>query len=390
MARLTDRGVAAIRPADTRQQVVDDLTPGLQLIVQTTGRKSWAIRYRVGDKMRRLALGSYPVVGLSEAREKARKALADVQAGKDPQGEKEQAKADTVAAVVEEFDKFHLSKLKSRDNALGFLRRSIVAEWGHRPVTEITKRDVSRLLLSIVASGKAVTANRTFAHVRKFFNWCAEHGYITSAPTDRMKMPTEEESRDRFLTDQEIVWFWQATGAMPAPYRQALRVLLLTGQRHAEVVGMTDAEISGEVWYLSAERTKNGMPHQVPLSAAVLEELAMVPRTGDAGLIFTTNGTSSITNLNDKADNAVDAMSHLAGTQIERWRPHDLRRTVETGLARLGVAESLIDRITNHISAQPKMRRIYNQHDYAREKREALEAWASHVLMLTNSESGCL
>lgn len=388
MARFTDRGVAAIRANGTRQQIKDDLCKGLYLVVQPTGSKSWSIRYRAGDVQRRLTLGEYPALGLSDAREQARQAMADAQSGRDPQGDKQEAKANTVAAVVDEFDRFHLSKLKSRDNALGFLRRSIVKEWGHRPVTEITKRDVSRLLLNIVASGKGVTANRTFAHVRKFFNWCAEHGYVVAAPTDRMKMPTEEESRNRFLTDQEIGWFWTATETLPAPYRQALRVLLLTGQRHNEVVGMTDEEINGAVWHLPAARSKNGLQHDVPLSDAVLAELEMVQRIGDAGLIFTTNGTSPITNLNDKADDTVDAMSELAGQEVPRWRPHDLRRTLETGLARLGVAESLIDRITNHISAQPKMRRVYNQHDYAEEKRAALESWAAHVQGLVNENGG--
>lgn len=385
MARLTDRGVAAIKASGTRQQIKDDLCKGLYLVVQPTGAKSWSIRYRAASVQRRLTLGDYPALSLSTAREQARHAMADAQGGRDPQGDKQEAKANTVKGVVGEFEKYHLSKLKSGKNALGFLQRSIVKEWGHRPVTEITKRDVSRLLLSIVASGRAVTANRTFAHVRKFFNWCAEHGYITAAPTDRMKMPTDEISRDRFLTDQEIFWFWKATEVMAAPYRQALRVLLLTGQRHNEVVGMTEAEIDGDMWRLPAERSKNGLPHDIPITETVAAELALVKRIGDAGLIFTTNGTSPITNLNHKADDTVAAMSELACGGVARWRPHDLRRTLETGLARIGVAESLIDRITNHISAQPKMRRIYNQHDYAAEKREALEAWEAHVLSLVES-----
>lgn len=385
MPRLTDRGVAAIKATAERQQISDDLTPGLQLIVQATGKKSWAIRYRTGGKMRRLTLGNYPMVGLSEARDKARRAMADVQAGKDPQGEKEQAKADTVTAVVDEFDRFHLSTLKSRKDALGFLRRSAVNAWGHRPIREITKRDVSRLLLGLVAEGKEVAANRTFAHLRKFFNWAAEHGYIDTPPTERMKMPTKEESRDRFLDDREIALFWQATENMPAPYRQALRMLLLTGQRRGEVCGINSAEIHGDVWHLPAARSKNGLAHDVPLSGAAMTELDLLPRQGDAGLIFTTNGTSPITNLNDKANDALSAMIELAGTEIERWRPHDLRRTVETGLARLGVAESLIDRITNHISGQPTIRRVYNRHDYAAEKRAALEAWANHLQTLAES-----
>ncbi|MBI6628281.1 tyrosine-type recombinase/integrase [Pontibaca salina] len=383
MARLTDRGVAAIKPTDERQQIADDNCKGLSLIVHRTGRKTWSIRYRVGAVHRRFTLGEYPVMGLAEARDRAREAMADAQAGLDPQGEKERAKADTVAAVVDEFNRFHLSKLKSGKNALGFLNRSIVKEWGHRPVVDITKRDVSRLLLNIVASGREVTANRTFAHVRKFFNWCAEHGYLENAPTDRMKMPTKEESRDRFLTDGEIALFWAATEKMASPYRQALRLLLLTGQRHGEVVGLTSDEVTGDLWHLPSARTKNGIAHDVPLTEAALAELASLPRIGDS-LLITTNGTSPITNLNAKADECLALMVDLAGCEIERWRPHDLRRTLETGLARLGIAESLTDRITNHMSSQPKIRRVYNRHDYAQEKREALTIWAAHITAITN------
>ena len=202
-----------------------------------------------------------------------------------------------------------------------------------------------------------------------------------------MKMPAKEESRDRFLHDGEIRFFWSASETLGAPYKQALRLLLLTGQRHSEVVGMRDVEIEGNLWSLSADRTKNGQPNAVPLSAMALKALEEIPRIGDKGWIFTTTGDGPIWNLNDKADDCWKAMCKIAGHEIPRWRPHDLRRTFETGAAALGIAESVTDRITNHISAIPKIRRTYNRHDYLPEKRQALEAWATHVAAVADGKT---
>lgn len=385
MARLTAASVKAWKPTMERQQVPDDLCVGLYLMVQPTGRKSWTVRYRVGTKHRRYSVGKYPLIGLSEARDKSREILKAVQEGKDPSAEQEQAKADTVRAVVAEFDRFHLSKLKSGKNAMGFLERSIVAEWGDRPLRDITKRDVSRLLLAIVESGREVTANRTFAHVRKFFNWCAENGYIEHPPTDRMKMPVDEKSRERVLSADEIRWFWQACGKEGQPWGHLGKLLLLTGCRLAEVANMTDAEIDGGVWKIPASRTKNGRPHDVPLSDAALDVLADVKRIGDSGYIFTTNGKTPVQGFHKARQHIADAMQTIADAEhgksfdIPHWTFHDLRRTLETEMARMGVPETLIDRLTNHLSAIPKMRRVYQHYDYLDEKRGALECWAVRI-----------
>ncbi|WP_394198012.1 tyrosine-type recombinase/integrase [Litoreibacter albidus] len=386
MARLTAAKVGAWKASEERQQIPDDLCVGLYLMVQPTGRKSWSVRYRVGSAHRRYMVGKFPQIGLAEARDRAREVLKAAQGGKDPSAEKRQAKVDTVRAIVDEFDRFHLSKLKSRKNAMGFLQRSIVAEWGDRPLRDISKRDVSRLVLAIVESGREVTANRTLAHVRKFFNWCAENGYIDHPPTDRMKMPAVEQSRDRFLAAQEIKWFWQACSNQAQPWGHMGKMLLLTGCRLSEVAGMNDAEISGDVWEIPGSRTKNGHAHKVPLSSLASDVLNGVCRIGSSGYIFTTNGATPVSGFHKGRQHIADEMQDLAGAhQIPHWTFHDLRRTLETELARMGVAETLIDRITNHLSAIPKMRRVYQQYDYLQERREALESWANHVKGLNSA-----
>lgn len=378
MARLSERAIAAIKPTNSRQQIADDNCKGLYLTVQSTGKKSWSVRYRVSGIQRRLKLGDYPVIGLSEAREKARKAMADTQEGKDPQATKVAARADTVETVAAEFARFHLSKLKSGDEAMGFLRRSILKEWPHRPVRSITKRDISRLILSIAESGRDVTANRTLAHVAKFFSWAAEHGYVDAPPTFGMKMPAKEKPRDRVLTDTEIKIFWQACDAVGYPWGHLGKMLLLTGQRRGEVAGMTDNEIEGDVWHLPAERSKNALPHDVPLSDEALAVLSSIPRIGD--YLFTTTGRVPISGFTKGRAKIADKMADIAGTDIPAWTWHDLRRTVETGMAPLGVPESIVSRVMNHVSDQPRMAKTYNHYDYLPEKRDALQKWAKKVV----------
>lgn len=380
MVRLTAAKVGALKPTSNRQQIADDLCVGLYLLIQPTGRKSWSVRYRVGKTHRRYSVGKYPLVGLAEARERARIALRAVQDGKDPSAEQQQARADTVRAVVSDFDEFHLSTLKSRKNAMGFLQRSIVAEWADRPLRDITTRDISKLLMGIMASGREVTANRTFAHVRKFFNWASENGYIENSPTDKMKMPAKEIARDRVLSSDEISWFWQACSKEAQPWGCLGKMLLLTGCRLSEVAGMIETEIAGDLWTIPDNRTKNGTMHQVPLSAAAMDVLAQVRRIGLNGYIFTTNGTTPISGFHKGRQRIADAMQELAGDHpIPHWTFHDLRRTLETSMAEMGVNEALIDRITNHLSAIPKMRRVYQKYDYLKERREALEKWSISV-----------
>jgi integrase len=382
MAKLTAASVDKWKPKETRQQIADHLVPGLYFLVQPSGAKSWTLRYRAGGVQRRQKIGGYPAVSLAEARNKARDIKMAVDAGDDPQAKVARVKADTVQAVFDDYKRYKLDRLKSGENAAGFLRRSVVREWGHRPISKITKRDVSKMLFEIVESGREVTANRTLAHARAFFNWAVDNGYAESAPTDRVKMPAKEESRDRWLNDAEIALFWEVTGDMGTPYRQALRLLLLTGCRASEITGLRAGEFDGAILTLPPDRTKNGTSHVLPLPKIAVEELESLPVIGAGEFLVTTTGEGPIWNINKKCDEAWQAMRDIAGDSmaIERFRPHDLRRTLETGMARLGIAESVVDRITNHISAQSKMRRVYDRHDYLREKQEALAQWADHVL----------
>lgn len=403
--KLTQKGIEAIKPDPAKRlEIADASHPGLYLVVQPSGAKGWALRYRQAGKPAKLTLGKFPVMGLAEARKAASEALAKVEAGGDPITEKKQAKAakldaqlterDKIKTLAGDFYKRHLAKLKSGDQARQFLERFTVKAWGERDIQTITKRDVLDLLDSIADSGREVTANRVLAHTRKFLNWCVERDVIAISPATGVKPVAKEASRDRVLTDDEIRLFWRACDAAGQPWGPFGKLLLLTGQRLNEVAQMTDAEIRGQVWHLAASRTKNGRAHNVPLSKAASAVLDAMQRVkNDAGYIHCTNGESAVQGFHKARAAIANKMAELAAedageaVEIPAWTFHDLRRTCATGLARLGVPVRVTEAVLNHISGTGAgIVAVYQLHDYADEKRDALEAWGRYVLALVEGQ----
>ncbi len=401
---FTSRMIEAAKPdSSRRREVPDPALSGLYLVIQPSGAKSWALRYRFAGKPAKLTLGRWPVMGLAEARAAASEALEKIERGKNPAAEKKATKAarieaqlaerDKIKTLVGEFDKRHLSKLNSGRVVRRELDRHVVELWGERDIHEISKRDVIDLLDGIADSGRAVTANRVRAYLNKFFNWCVERDVLALNPATGVKPVVKETSRDRVLSDNEIRWFWQACEAEGFPWGPFGKVLLLTGQRLGEVAAMTDAEITGETWHLTAERTKNKRAHDVPLSAAVVDILADVSRIKDRDgklrFIFTTTGASPVSGFFKAREHLASAMERIAAqergeaVEIPRWTFHDLRRTAATGMARLGIPVRITEAVLNHVSGTGAgIVAVYQRHDYADEKRAALEAWARQVLML--------
>ena len=402
MARvLTAKSVEAMRPDPAKRiELSDAAMPGLWLVVQPSGAKSWAYRYRFDGKPRKLTLGRYPALSLANARDEAGSAARKLELGTDPGTAKLAAKAearvareterDKVKTLIEQFDKRHLSQIKSGPQARQFLDRFVVKEWGERDVRSITKRDVLDLLDGIVDAGTPTTANRVLAHARKFFNWCIEREVLERAPTEGVRPPTREVSRDCVLSDDEIRWLWQASQVVGQPFGPLARVLLLTGQRLREVAGMTEHEIRGEVWHIPAPRTKNGRAHDVPLTDAVRGVLEGIKRVrGAEGLVFSTSGHTPVSGFNRGVIRLRAAMAQAAAAErgepvdIPRWTYHDLRRTAAIGMARLGFPVHVVEAALNHKSGNVSgVAAIYNRHDYAAEKRHALEMWSRHVIEL--------
>ena len=382
---------------DKRLEIPDGGLQGLYLVIQPSGAKAWALRYRFAGKPAKLTLGRWPLMTLADARAAAADALGKIEAGQNPAVEKKATKAakldaqlserDLVKTLLGQFQKRHLAKLKSGDQAWRFLDRFVMPSWGERDIHTITKRDLIDLLDEIADSGRMVTANRVLAHTRKFLNWCVERDVLGSSPATGVKPPVKEDSRDRVLTDQEIRWFWQACNDQGQPWGPMAQLLLLTGQRLGEVAQMTDAEITGAVWHLSSERTKNKRAHDVPFSDAASAVLSGVERVkGKAGYVFTTTGDSAVQGFHKGRAHIAGRMTEIAENEtgqavdIPHWGFHDLRRTAATGLARLGTPVRVTEAVLNHISGTGGgIVAVYQRHDYADEKRTALDAWARLV-----------
>ncbi|CAM5419892.1 Prophage integrase IntS [Frigidibacter albus] len=400
--KLTAATVDRMQPSDRRQEIPDSLCTGLYLTVQPSGKKGWQVRYRHGGVHRRMSLGAYPVLSLADARQRARDTLAAATEGRDPSEEVKAAKApkpeddrDKIKALIGQYHKRHLSGLKSGDVVRRELDRFVVAQWGERDIHDITRRDVIDLLDGIADSGRVVTANRIRAYLSKFLNWAVERDILPMSPATGVKPVAKETSRDRVMNDDEIRWFWAACEAEGFPWGPLGKVLLLTGQRLNEAAQITEGEIRGDLWHLSSDRTKNARAHDVPLSDAVRAVLCAVERIeGRPGFIFTTTGTSPVSGFFKARAHLAEAMEQIAAKErgepvtIPRWTFHDLRRTAATGMARLGIAVRVTEAVLNHVSGTGGgIVGVYQRHDYADEKRQALEAWARFVLSLVEGKA---
>nr|WP_156362945.1 DUF4102 domain-containing protein [Rubellimicrobium mesophilum] len=267
MARaLTVRTVEAAKPDPQRRLELPDAgLSGLYLVVQPSGTKSWALRYRFAGKPAKLTLGRWPMMGLAAARAAAAAAMQRVEQGEDPALAKKTTKAarreaqlterDKVKTLVAQFERRHLTGLRTGASVRRHFDRFILPVWGEREIRSITRRDVIDLLDDIVDSGLATTANRVKAYLSKFFNWCVERDLLEVAPTSGVRPPSKEVSRDRVLYDDEVRWFWQACEQAGQPWGSLGLLLLLTGQRRSEVAQMTEAEIRpGYVWHAPQRR----------------------------------------------------------------------------------------------------------------------------------------
>lgn len=399
MARaLTTKAVENMKPdLDRRVEVPDPALSGLYLIIQPSGVKSWALRYRFNGRPAKHTLGRWPAMGVAEARAAATQASELVERGRDPSGEK-QAKAietarsdrDRFAQVVELFLRRHASRNRRSGDVAAMFRREVMDKWGERQIQTIAKRDVIDVLDAVVDRGSPVTANRLRAHLNTLFNWAKGRDIVQVNPLDGIKPPAPEKPRDRVLTREEIIWFWEASSAMGYPFGSLYRVLLLTGQRLREVAEMTWQEIDGGNWTLPASRSKNGDQHIVPLSPEVVAVLKAVPRLGR--FVFTTTGLSPVSGFT-RAKTRVDGlMADAASRQrseadatvvIPPFTIHDLRRTAATGMAGLSFPPHVVEAVLNHRSGTRRgVAGVYNRFDYAQEKRDALEGWARNVMAL--------
>jgi integrase len=343
---------------------------------------------------------------LATARTRAREALQRVSLGQDPVQEKKQAKVTPlpdasrtqVSRVVEQFLDRHAranTKPRTAEETERLFRLHVLPTWGGRKVEDITRADVIELLDGIVDQGSPIAANRTLAATRKLFNWCVERSIIPVSPCTGVQLPTPEKSRDRILSDHELRLVWRAAEQVGWPFGPLVQLLILTGQRRDEVARMRWSEIreNGTLWTIPGDRTKNGVVHDVPLSKPAQQLLNVLPRMAGAEYVFTTTGSTPVSgysNAKERLDSVILQLAQEAAEadgkavdQVQPWRLHDIRRTVASGMARLGQPVHVIEAVLNHRSGTISgIAAVYNRYSYYSEKRQALDDWSAVVITL--------
>lgn len=347
----------------------DSSLPGLALRVSSSGRKTWVYFYRHAGKLRRMSFDVFPAMSVAAAHQKWLEARDLVQAGRDP-GRVSQVGATDFDGVAEEWLRRDQEGNRSAKVVARMLQREVLPKWGHRQISDISRRDARDLIDAIVDRGHPTMARNFHTSLHRLFKWAKGRDIIDANPFADMEKPGGAVRRDRVLTDEELVKVWRASDQLGA-YGPAIKLLILTGARREEIAKLRRNEIDGNFITLSGERTKNGEPHIIPLSTAALSVLGDIQQ-GD-GFVFAA-GLPDWSHSKKKLDKLAE---------IQAWHIHDLRRTAATGLQRLGIALQVTEAVLGHTGgSRAGIIGVYQRHDYAAEKRAALEAWGAHVMAL--------
>jgi integrase len=364
----------------------DDEQKGLLVRVTAGGAKTYYAQYQHAGRKVRMKIGAVDAISLVQARDSVKKIMGAAADGRDPASErKEKALAAkrkaahdalTLDALVEDWVALHLSK-KRPSYAAEAPRaiRKAFAKLLDLPAAGITRTQAVHAHDALVKKGSPVMAARAAEYARTAYAWAVKPGTLTANPFAALPT-TPTTKRERVLKDDELCAVWKATSG-PSVYNSIVRMLILTGQRREEVAGMRWGEISqdGATWTIPAARAKNGKTHIVPLSVQARVIVKKQPRRNDTTLVFPggfadrpLRGFSWPKDALDKASGVTD------------WRLHDLRRTAATGLQKLGVRLEVTEAVLNHVSgSRGGIVGVYQRHDWAAEKKAALQSWADRV-----------
>jgi integrase len=388
----------------------DSKLPGFGARIYPSGKRMYVFQYRTkARQQRRVAIGLHGPLTIEKARQIAGDKYEAVRKGRDPAQEDRIAASrhvDDIETVAEQFVEKYLKQKKRAQSYIRDTRalfdNHVLPKWRNRDIKSIRRRDVIELLDGIVEKGKPITANRVLAAVRKLFNWALQRDIIEASPVTLVAMPSAETTRERTLTPDEIRVLWPHFAALGYPFGPFLQMALVTGQRREEVAGLRWQDVNeGEcIWTLPSAMTKAGRSHVVPLSPLAMATLSQATemalqllgqegeREGDPPklpiYVFTTRGDRPISGYSKakaRLDKAIaEACAKDGRPTLGPWTIHDLRRTVGTGLGKLGVSRFVIARVLNH--ADGSVTGIYDRHEYLAEKRHALDAWATYLTNL--------
>ena len=396
--RFNKRMLDALRPpGEGRTEIGDVVVPGLVVRVTPRGVKSFSVGYKVvGEggagpagrlrtgRQHRITLGQYPALDLSAARERARDILAVVSEGRDPRDELRERNlirhVDTVEAVARRFIEQDARRtLVNWRRVERCLEIHVLPTLGQRPIRDVRRRDVHELMDGLVEADRAGTAREVRKHLHRLFEWAVDREIVADNPVHGMKRrDLIRRETGRALTDDELRAIWSGAGIMGYPYEPVYRLLVLTGQRRGDWARASRSEIDADRRQLEipAARYKSRRDHVVPLAGPAWEIFEGLPAfAGNDYHLFSTDlGRRHI----DGFSKAKLRLDRLAGGELAPWTTRDLRRTCMTRMADLGVRPEVRAAVLGH--AKTGLQRTYNRHDYLAEKREALTAYAGHLM----------
>jgi integrase len=393
---LTARAVGVAKPKRdaagklARHEIPDGGCPGLYLVVEPTGTKSWAHRYRHRGRPKKDTLGRADEGGLPLAAARHAVAAARNRAGqglepaRPPAASPGHATNDCVEAAVASFLELHAyrkTRLSSAKATEYSFNRFVLPAWHGRPVASITRRDVIELIEG-VALKTPYAANRLLAALSKFFKWLCARDAIALSPVAGVERPHREVPRQRALDDRELRALWLACEGEGA-FGAALRLMLLVGARRNEASGLRWSELDEQrhEWRLPSARSKNHREHLVPLPAQAWAIIQSMPRINGSDFVFTSDGRTPILGW----AKVKRRISVKAGLDPESWRLHDTRRSCASGLQRLGIRSETIERALNHRGGVFRgIVGIYQVDPLEEEVRVALQRWGAYVADLVS------
>jgi integrase len=396
--RLTDRKLQSLKARKQRYEIMDTDVRGFGMRVTEKGQRTFILiaRYPGSSNPARRAVGEYPALTLEKARERARHWRDLVRQGIDPKTEEERLtnleirkQQTTFAAVAEDFIERHVKGQRKAKESQREIRNELIAQWGERPIASITRGDVVALVEAVARRPAPYVAHIVLGHARSLFNWAINRGTygLETSPCDRVKPAAligPKQPRQRVLNDSELAALWQGSDKLGYPFDQLYKLLLLTGARKNEVAGARwrEFDLDKRVWTVPPERFKSNASHLIPLSTQAVTILESLPNFTKGDHLFTaTFGEKPVAGFS-KAKARIDRlMTEQLGASPPPWMIHDIRRTVRTRLAALRVSDMVAEMVIGH--GKNGLQRVYDQHQYEPEMREALELWANKLRDIT-------
>jgi integrase len=373
----------ALPPGKADVITFDSTMPGFGYRMRRSGDevlRSWVVQYKRAARTRRLLLGPAEVLSAEQARSAAKRALAAIALGQDPQADKAQRRAKDELTLKRLLDKYLAAKEsalrpKSFDEAKRYLSGPYFRPLHGMAADLITRRDVAARVLVIGRENGSVASARARSALSAAFAWGIASGLVDGLnPVVGTPEPSAPEPRDRVLNDEELRLVWLHAG--DDDYAAILRLLILTAQRRGEVGGMRASEIVGDAWTIPGSRAKNARAHTVPIVGLAREIIDAALRRTDRDHLFGDRASKGFTPwVRSKAK-----LDRRLGSQVRHFTLHDLRRSAASGAADLGTNPFTIELLLNHTPSP--IARTYNKNQYLREIQTALLLWDSHIRSL--------